>query len=71
MEQRMNVPNELMETAEAARYIGVKPHTLEIWRSTKRYRIPYIKSGKNVRYRRRDLDAWLASRTIDSEERAA
>jgi excisionase family DNA binding protein len=63
-------PGELLETADAAKHIGVKPHTLEIWRSTKRHRIPYIKAGRNVRYRRRDFDAWLASR-MDAEERAA
>jgi excisionase family DNA binding protein len=61
----------LLTTAEAARYLAVAEHTLEIWRSTKRHRIPYIKIGKNVRYRRQDLDAWLVSRMIDADVAAA
>jgi excisionase family DNA binding protein len=61
----------LLTTAEAARYLAVAEHTLEIWRSTKRHRIPYIKIGKNVRYRRQDLDAWLVSRMIVADVAAA
>ena len=62
---------ELLTTAEAAKYIGVAEHTLEVWRSTKRHRLPYLKIGKCVRYRRQDLDAWLASRMIDADGEAA
>lgn len=52
----------LAET-EAAAYLGVKPTTLQIWRSTNRYPLPYIKVGRLVRYRLSDLDAFLAQRT--------
>jgi len=57
---------ELLATPPAADYIGVEPHTLEIWRSTGRYHIPFVKVGRLVKYRRTDLDAWLASRTINT-----
>lgn len=53
--------------AEAAEYIGVAPKTLSVWRSTKRYHLPYVKVGSRVRYRRSDLDAFIASRTQGGE----
>ena len=53
----------LRDEAFAARYIGVKPGTLQVWRSTKRYDLPYIKVGRLVRYRQSALDAFLTSRT--------
>ena len=56
--------SDLLSRAAAAEYIGVKPQTLAVWASTRRYSLPYVKSGRLVKYRRSDLDAWLASRTI-------
>lgn len=53
----------LRDEVFAARYIGVKPGTLQVWRSTKRYDLPYIKVGRLVRYRQSALDAFLTSRT--------
>ncbi len=54
----------MMTREQAAEYIGVKPQTLAMWLSTKRYSIPVIKVGRLVRYRRSDLDAWLLARTV-------
>ncbi|MBK8306166.1 MAG: helix-turn-helix domain-containing protein [Gammaproteobacteria bacterium] len=54
----------LINEAEAAQALGVKPGTLQVWRSTKRYRLEYIKVGRSVRYRRSAIDAFLRSRTI-------
>lgn len=53
----------LLTPAEAAVYIGVTGNTLSVWRCVGRYKIPYIKVGRLVRYRQSDLDAWLESRT--------
>lgn len=47
----------------AAAYLQVSVRTLDVWRCTKRYPIPYTKIGARVRYRKTDLDAWLESRT--------
>ena len=58
---------ELLDNDPAADYLGVKPHTLEIWRASGRYRIPFVKVGRLVKYRRADLDAWLQSRTVNAE----
>lgn len=54
----------LLDTEQAADYLGVTPRTLEVWRCVKRHDIPYIKVGRLVKYRQADLDAWLASRTV-------
>ena len=51
------------DTPEAARYIGVEPGTLEVWRSTGRYDLPFEKIGRSVRYRKSALDRWRAERT--------
>lgn len=56
-------PN-LLDTEQAAAYIGVTPRTLEVWRCVKRHSIPYVKVGRLVKYRLADLNAWLESRTV-------
>lgn len=60
-------PNALLSRVEAAKYIGVATQTLAAWASTKRYEIPYIKVGRTVKYRRRHLDEWLESRTVQAQ----
>ena len=59
--------SDLVSSPEVAAYIGVQPGTLEVWRCTKNQRIPFLKVGRLVKYRLRDLDAWLASRAVDTE----
>jgi uncharacterized protein YjcR len=54
----------LLNEQQAAEALGVKPATLQAWRSTKRYAIAYIKVGRLVRYRRSVLQAFLASREV-------
>lgn len=55
---------ELLTEKEAANYLGLENHqTLAVWRCNKRYQIPYIKIGRNVRYRLSDLESWMDSRT--------
>ena len=55
--------HELLDEREAARHLRLTGGTLSVWRSTGRYQLPFIKIGSKVRYRRADLDVWLASRT--------
>ncbi len=57
-------PDVLLNAADAAEFLGVRMQTLAIWRSTGRYRIPYVKVGRAVRYRRSDLERFLESRTV-------
>jgi excisionase family DNA binding protein len=56
----------LLTPVEAAEFLGIKPQTLATWRVTGRYGIPFIRVGTAVRYRRRDLEKWLASRTVSA-----
>lgn len=58
------LPTDLLPESEAAKLLQVAPGTLSVWRSTKRYPLPYIKVGRRVRYRRSDLEAWLESRRV-------
>ncbi|HEY9367518.1 helix-turn-helix domain-containing protein [Streptomyces sp.] len=52
-----------LKTPEAATYIGVANRTLENWRN--RGKGPrYIRAGRAVVYRIRDLDAFLDERTV-------
>jgi predicted DNA-binding transcriptional regulator AlpA len=56
--------DELLTGDQTAAKIGVEPQTLAVWRSTKRYGLPYIKVGHLVRYKLSDIEAWLATRTV-------
>lgn len=49
---------------EAAEILKVKPATLAVWASTKRYSLPYTKSGGRPLYRESDLIAFLESRVV-------
>jgi excisionase family DNA binding protein len=55
---------ELLDVAEAAAYLGLQKHTLDIWRSSGRYGLPFIKVGRRIKYRRQDLDRFLEQRTV-------
>jgi excisionase family DNA binding protein len=54
---------ELLTNKEAAAVLGLSPETLTNSRTTGRYGIPYLKIGKNVRYRYSDLQTWLSAQT--------
>lgn len=56
--------SDLLTNEEAASYLGVAPNSLAVWRTTKRYSLPYIKVGRLVKYRQTDLDNFLKSRTV-------
>jgi excisionase family DNA binding protein len=47
---------------KAADYLGVTEGTLAVWACTGRYELPFIKVGRKVFYRQRDLDTFLESR---------
>ena len=57
---------DLLDEKAAARFLDNSPGTLSVWRSTGRYNLPFIKIGRNVRYRRADLEAWLEKRTRET-----
>jgi transposase-like protein len=57
----MNQQNGVLNTAEAARYIGVSPRTLAEWRRTRKPDIPVTRCGRRANYRIADLEAFLAA----------
>ncbi len=57
---------DLLDEKEAAKFLDTSPGTLSVWRSTGRYNLPFVKIGRNVRYRRADLIAWLEKRTRET-----
>lgn len=60
----LKLQSDLFNNDQAAIYLGVAPNSLAVWRTTKRYALPYIKVGRLVKYRISDLDAFLESRTV-------
>jgi len=57
----------LLTPKQAAGYLGLPEATLAQWRSQRRGP-PYIKLElRLVRYRRADLEEWLARQTIETE----
>lgn len=62
--------NDVLTTAEAARYVRLGKPTLERFRLTGEGPC-YAKLGGAVRYRRADLDLWLESRLVASTSAAS
>ena len=52
----------LLDRKAAAKYLGVTPETLAVWKCTKRYNLKSIKVGRLVKYRKTDLIEFLEER---------
>lgn len=52
--------NSLMDQKAAAAYLGTTVGSLNVWRTNGTHKIPYVRWGHNIRYRKEDLDAWIA-----------
>lgn len=59
----MSTPTNLLTPQDVSRLLGVSVETLNVWRATKRYPLPYVKTGRLVRYRLEDIFAFIDSRT--------
>jgi hypothetical protein len=57
-------PVKLLTPRETAEILGVTVGTLQIWRTTRRYPLKYIKSGSRVLYNPLDVQEFIESRTI-------
>jgi len=53
----------LLDEEPTAEILGVVPGTLSVWRSTGRYDLPYVKIGRRVKYRPKDIRAFINRRT--------
>lgn len=56
-------PDDLLLPKEAADALCVTEGTLAVWRSTGRYSLKFVKVGRYVRYRWRDVTAFMDQRT--------
>ena len=64
----MTIMEKLLTREEAAEWLGIRPQTLAAWATTRRH-LPFVKIGdKVVRYRRSDLEAYLAKQTVKPPE---
>lgn len=54
----------LMTQAEAAKYLGTTVGTLNTWRHHGKNPIPFVRWGNRVKYRKEDIDKWVAENTI-------
>ena len=64
-EEVKNPTQTLLSRKEAAKYLGCTAGTLAIWKCTKRYHLPYVKIGRNIRYRLSDLMDFIENNTMD------
>lgn len=53
----------LLTPIQAADILGIPVSTLARWRNEKK-ELPYVKVGRVVRYRRVDLENWIAENTV-------
>jgi excisionase family DNA binding protein len=57
----MSIPK-LLTPDQVSDLLGVTPHTLAVWRSEGRYNLPYMKTGRLVRYREGDVKRFIEDR---------
>ncbi|MAF16256.1 MAG: DNA-binding protein [Marinomonas sp.] len=51
--------DELLSRKQAAEFLCVKPQTLATWACTGRYDLTFVKVGRKVLYRKKDLESFL------------
>ena len=56
--------NTLLTPSEAAAILGVSVGTLQVWRCTKRYPLPFVKIGRKAMYQVEAVQAFIESRTV-------
>ena len=52
----------LLTPGQVAQVLGVTTHTLSVWRYENRYNLAYVKTGRLVRYRESDVQAFIQER---------
>ncbi len=64
MEVKTRSTDPLLNEQQAAEMLGVQPTTLQVWRSTRRYPLAYVRIGRCIKYRASAIEAFIASRTV-------
>ncbi len=52
----------LIDPDQTSDILGISPGTLQVWRSTGRYNLPYVKVGGRVMYRQVDVKTFIEKR---------
>ena len=66
MSSNNNSLETMLTPSQVADMLGVSVGTLSVWRTTGRYAVPFIKVGRHVRYRLKDIQDFLAGRVFTS-----
>lgn len=61
LKELLNSKEELLSVEEACKYL--KCQRTWLYDKVRQKKIPYIKAGKYLRFRKADLDRWLTTRT--------
>ncbi|MEN8129849.1 MAG: helix-turn-helix domain-containing protein [Pseudomonadota bacterium] len=66
-----NVFADRLSPTETAEILGVTEGTLAVWRCTSRYPLPWVKVGRKVFYRQRDISKFISENLHESIQREA
>jgi excisionase family DNA binding protein len=61
------MPTGNLSLTEAARRLGVSPHTLRAW-ARSQHRLPFYRLGRRLVFAVADLDAFLAAHRVEAQE---
>lgn len=61
----------LLNTIQAAYFLGLEPTTLVNWRCTRRYPLPFIRVGRAIRYRLSDLEEFVEQNVSGDDPEAS
>lgn len=53
----------LLTPEQVSATLGITSGTLQVWRTTRRYNLPYVKVGGRVMYRTEDIQNFIKCRT--------
>lgn len=66
--QKTRAASNLLTPTEAAAILGVSVGTLQVWRCTKRYPLPFVKIGRKAMYQPEAIQAFIERRTVTPAE---
>lgn len=58
----------LLSQKDAAKMLGTTVGSLNVLRATGRNPIPFVRWGNRIRYRREDIEKWIADNTIEADK---
>jgi predicted DNA-binding transcriptional regulator AlpA len=65
---KVDVSEALMNSAEVAKFLRISEATLPVWRCRDPQKLPFVKCGKAVRYRRSDVLQFVARNLVGSND---